>query len=111
MDQSRFSNPVEQITAMRLEQLGMLDPAVVYTDRDIDSEVGAGIEDRLRAINLALPVPSNSIGVDGETWTVRVGDYMVGAEYHWWGVCPDYWTALNDVVKDVWAALFEPVGG
>ena len=103
-DQRNYMGPIEKIKTMRLEQLGLLTPTIQWTDADVDAEFGRHIENNLHVVSLPMP-RSSVLGLDGETWTIRVGDPWVGVEYHWWCNCPDEWRLLGEIVHDVWSAL------
>lgn len=103
-DQRQFSSPVDWVRAMRLKQLGELKPTIEYTKADVDLQFGHDLEERIKSVQLPVVTPRRSWGLDGETWTVRFGDFWTGAEYHWWVNCPDEWRVLGDIVDDVWRA-------
>jgi len=104
VDQRQFMGPLELIKAMRLEQLGLLQPTIEYGDVDVDANFGLNVENRLRAIRLPLPGPSSNIVTGGGVmWTVRAGTYSCGASYHWSHICPDDWRPLCEIVEEVWS--------
>jgi hypothetical protein len=102
-DQRHFWEPLEQIKAMRLDQLNMLKPSIERTDMAVDLEFGRAVENRLRSVSLPLPKLSSRVGLDGERWTIRMGDQMMAATYTWWCNCPAEWTPLAEIVTDVWS--------
>jgi hypothetical protein len=66
-----------------------------------ESRVDALLE-RLNGLRLPL-MPKESMGLDGTTYELRLGDFYTAATLRWWSDTPTEWHALHE-----WArALFE----
>ena len=94
-------SPVERLKHRRPYQ-----PTIEVEWTAIDRVRVENLFNRFRAISVPLAFQNQSIGLDGTSYELALGNYMYHSRIHWWSQLPPPWRALQPVVTEL-LELFE----
>ena len=96
VDLAKFRSPVE-----RLRHPRPLLPTFETFDVEVDSSLAQSMVAGVSSAVIPAYVPKHSIGTDGISYDLTIGDGFVKARYHWWWKAPEPWQPLSASVRDI----------
>ncbi len=79
----------------QLSRVQSPDPEMYGAETLIEKSIVDELMGQLQQIKLPAFIPVNTIGLDGVTNGVEVGDYTASARLSWWGEPPAEWAGLR----------------
>jgi len=101
VDSRRVFSPIDRLALLRIKYLRDLMPTITFSQHPLDPDVIEPILVRLSSISVPLTAPKGSIGLDGVSYELTLGDFWAGVTFHWWMQCPEAWKDLGEAAMDL----------
>jgi len=95
-DQQKFESPLA-----RMKYGARLEPTLSHTKIPVSHDYVSALLERASNLAVQVRVPVPSLGLDGTSYELAVGDYWAVARFHWWESPPNGWRS----VRDLWVAI------
>jgi hypothetical protein len=86
---------------VRLRLRAALEPTIVTEEAQVSPEAATATASRAAGLVVPTTVSKHSIGLDGCSYELVVGDGFLESQFRWWNKAPTEWRELEEVANDV----------